>query len=78
MDQQFLKVKSLSGNTCANVFTNGWVTKVHETKASKNTTESLCIFSSDAACQMHSNLAAEVEGRNTEFQNEVCRLKIQM
>lgn len=82
MDQMFSKVKSLSGNTCANVFTNGKVTKVYPlpSTSSLNLTNSLQDFADDVGIPalIHSDLAASVEGRHTDFQKLVRKLRTRM
>ena len=62
----------MSGNTCANVFTNGKVTKVYPlpSTSSVNLTNSLQDFADDVGIPslIHSDLAAAVEGQHTDFQ----------
>jgi len=62
----------MSGNTCANVFTNGKVTKVYPlpSNSSANVTNSLQDFADHVGIPslIHSDLAAAVEGRHTDFQ----------
>ncbi len=71
MDQMFSKIMSVGGDTCANVFINGKYTKVYPmvSKASTNIADTLVMFSDDVGIPsvLHSDLAAEVEGRHTQF-----------
>jgi len=66
MDQMFSRTKSMSGKTCANVFTNGKVTKVYPlpSTSSANLTNSLQDFADNVGIPslIHSDLAAAVEG----------------
>jgi len=82
MDQMFSRTKSMSGNTCANVFTNGKVTKVYPlpSTSSANLTNSLQDFADDVGIPslIHSDLAAAVEGRHTDFQKLVRHLRTKM
>ena len=72
----------MSGNTCANVFTNGKVTKVYPlpSTSSANLTNSLQDFADDVGIPslINSDLAAAVEVRHTEFQKLVRHLRTKM
>jgi len=72
----------MSGNTCANVFTNGKVTKVYPlpSTSSANLTNSLQEFADNVGIPslIHSDLAAVVEGRHTDFQKWVRHLRTKM
>jgi hypothetical protein len=68
MDQMFSRTTSMSKNTCANVFTNGKVTKVYPlpSTSSANLTNSLQDSADDVDIPslIHLDLAAAVEGRH--------------
>jgi hypothetical protein len=72
----------MSGNTCANVFTNGKVTKVYPlpSTSSTNLTNSLQDFADNVGIPslIHSDLVAAVEGRRTDFPKLVGHLRTKM
>jgi hypothetical protein len=82
MDQMFSRTKSMSGNTCANVFTNGKVTKVYPLPPTSwpNLTNALQDFDDNVGIPslIHSDLAAADEGRHTDFQKLVRHLRTKM
>ena len=82
MDVLQLKVKSLNGNSYANLFTNGKYTRVYPTagKSSREFADSLTNFMDDVGIPntVFCDLAPEYVGPRTLFMKEVRRLKIRM
>lgn len=79
-DTLFSKVKSLRGNTCAQVITNGAYTRVTPLPSRKYVAQALTEMSDDIGIPdvLVADLAPEMEGRHTEFQKEIRRLKIRI
>ena len=82
MDALQSKVKSLNGNSYANLFTNGKYTRVYPTagKSSREFADSLTDFTDDVGIPdtVFCDLAPEYVGPRTPFMKEVRRLKIRM
>jgi hypothetical protein len=81
-DTMFSKTKSLNGNRCAQVYTNGRFTKVYpmESKSSACIANSLQDFADNVGIPdtLVCDLATEQTGRNTPMMQEVRRLRICM
>jgi hypothetical protein len=69
LDTLIAKVKSLLGNKCANVFTNGKYTKVVPMTSWKEAAESLIDFTDDVGIPetLVTDGATEFTGRHTDF-----------
>jgi hypothetical protein len=69
LDMMIAKVKSLLGNKCANVFTNGKFTKVVPMTSRKEAAESLIDFTDDVGIpeMLMTDGATEFTGRHTDF-----------
>jgi hypothetical protein len=69
LDTMIAKVKSLLGNKCANVFTNGKFTKVVPMTSHKEAAESLIDFTDDVGIpeMLMTDGATEFTGRHTDF-----------
>ena len=82
MDALQSKVKSLNGNSYANLFTNGKYTRVYPTagKNSREFADLLTDFTDDVGIPdtVFCDLAPEYVGPRTPFMKEVRRLKIRM
>ena len=82
MDTLFSKTTSINGKTCANLFTNGKLTKVYPLtdKTSVSMTESLIDFADDVGAPdtIFCDLAPEYVGPKSEFQREIRRLRTKM
>ncbi len=80
MDTLFSRVKSLNNNTCANVFTDGYYTRVFPlpNKSSESVSSSLTDFADDVGIPdtLVCDQATEYIGPHTLFQKEVRQLKI--
>jgi hypothetical protein len=81
-DTMFSKTKSLNGNQCAQVYTNGRFTKVYlmESKSSACIANLLQDFADDVGIPdtLICDLATEQTGRNTPMMQVVRRLRIRM
>jgi hypothetical protein len=81
-DTMFSKVKSINGNRCAQVYTNGRFTKVYpmESKSSACIADTLQDFADDVGIPdtLICDLATEQTGRNTPMQKEIRCLRIHM
>ena len=77
-DTLLSKVKSIRGNTCANVFTQGRFTKVVPMTARSDVGQSLVYFTDNVGIpdRLRTDLAPEIVGNNTEFQAQAKRLGI--
>ena len=82
MDQLFSNVKSINGNSCANVFTNGKLTQTYpkEGKGTLHMADSLVQLSEDVGIPdtLICDLAPEYVGPKTEFRKEIRRLRINL
>jgi hypothetical protein len=69
LDTMIAKVKSLLGNKCANVFTNGKFTKVVPMTSHKEAAKSLIDFTDDVGIpeMLMTDGATEFTGRHTDF-----------
>ena len=74
------KVKSLNGNTCANVFTQGKFTSVIPMAAKSESGKSLTSFTDDVGIpeSLITDGAGEFTGKNTEFVREARRMRIKL
>ena len=79
-DTLFSKVKSLQGNTCAQVFTNGNYTTVYPLTTKGDIGQSLTDFTDDVGIpdNLMTDGALEAVGPKTEFSQEASRLKIRL
>ena len=81
-DTMFSKVKSIYGNRCAQIYTNGCFTKVYpiESKSSACIANTLQDFADYVGIPdtLVCDLATEQTGRNTPMMKEVRRLRIRM
>ena len=80
-DTLFLKVISIQGNTCAQVFTNGSFTTVHTLDSKAKVAQALTEFANDVGIPdslLVSDGAPKIVGPRTDFMKEVCRLKIKL
>ena len=79
-DTLFTKVKSLQGNVCAQVYTNGSYTTVHPMTSKSRVAETLTEFTDDTGIPdtLTSDGAPEIVGAKTDFMREVNRLKIRL
>jgi hypothetical protein len=79
-DTLFAKVKSLQGNVCAQVYTNGSYTTVHPMTSKSRVAETLTEFADDTGIPdtLTSDGAPEMVGAKTDFMREVNRLKIRL
>ena len=80
MDHLTSKTKSLNGNVGAWVITNGSFTEVYPVDHRNKVAEALTDFAQDVGIptDLRCDLAPEVTGRHTKFQEEVRRLKVRM
>ena len=80
VDQLFAKTKSLRGNSCATVFTNGKFTAVYPAETRKHAGQALADFAQDVGIPEHltADLAGELSGKHTEFMQHVRHLRIQI
>ena len=78
VDTLMSKVKSVTGNTCANVFTQGKFLKVVPMPARSAAGESLIDFTDDIGIpeQLVTDGAGEFTGRDTEFVKQCRRMRI--
>jgi hypothetical protein len=81
-DTLFSKVKSLDGNVCAQVFTNGHYTRVFPmpSKSSENIAKALREFIDDVGVPdtLICDLATEQVGRHTPMMQEIRRFHIKL
>ncbi|KAI2489216.1 Reverse transcriptase (RNA-dependent DNA polymerase) [Fragilaria crotonensis] len=79
-DTLFSKVISLKGNSCAQVFTNGYYTSVHPLPSKSKVSQALTEFADDTGIPdtLISDGATEMTGPKTEFMKEVNRLRIRL
>ena len=79
-DTLISKIKSLLGNTCANVFTQGKFTKVVPAAAKSDAGKTLVEFTNDVGIPeaMIADGAGEFTGKNTDFVKEARRMRIKM
>ena len=80
MDTVLSKVKSKSGNTCANVFTQGKFTKVIPMRGRTDAAESLIDFTDDVGIPevLMTDQAAELSKPMTDFVKETRRMRIRL
>ena len=82
MDTLFSKVKSLGGNTCAQLITNGTFTRIYpmESKASTHIAVALNAFVGDVGIPdtLVCDLASEQTGKNSDVMTLIRRLNIKM
>ena len=80
MDTMFSKVKSILGNTCTNVFTQGKFTRVVPMSGSTEARKSFCDFTDDVGIPetLWVDGAGEFTGKHTDFVKETrrCRTKL--
>ena len=78
LDEMFSKTKSLRGNTCATVFTDGKFTATYPLSSKADAGKTLDEFAQDVGIPEHlvTDLAGELSGPHTEFMKHVRRLKI--
>ncbi len=76
----YLKVISIQGNTCAQVFTNESFTTVHPLDSKAKVAQALTEFANDVGIpdSLLSDGAPEIFGPRTDFIKEVSRLKIKL
>ena len=76
----FSKVISIQGNTCAQVFTNGSFTTVHQLNLKARVAQALTEFANNVGIpdMLLSDGAAEVTGQHHDFIKEVNRLRIRL
>jgi hypothetical protein len=76
----FSKVKSLQGNICAQVYTNGCFTTVHPLTSKSRVGDTLTEFSDDTGIPdtLTNDGAPEMVGPKTDFMKAVNRLKIRL
>ena len=74
------KVKSITGNKCANIFTQGKFAKVVPMTVHSESGQSLVDFTDDVGIPKHlvTNGAAEFTGMATEFVKEARRMRIRL
>ncbi len=79
-DTLFSKVQSLSGNKCAQLFTNGEYTALYPSTSKANAGKALGDFTEDVGIpeELTADLAGETTGKNTEFMKHVYDLRIKM
>ena len=79
-DTLFSKVKSIKGNKCAQVYTNGSFTSVHPMTSNSQIGQTLTDFSDDVGIPdtLYTDAAIEAVGPHTDFSREVNRLKIRL
>ena len=77
-DTVLAKVKSLRGNGCANVFTNGKYTKVEPMVSRADAGKSLVDFTDDVGIPeiLITDGAGEFTGKNTEFVKHARRMRM--
>jgi hypothetical protein len=80
LDHMQSRVKSLSQNTGAFVYTTGEFTKVYPVTTTSKAGETLAEFARDVGVptDLRTDLASYFTGRNTEFVNEAKRLRIKV
>jgi hypothetical protein len=80
LDTLIAKVKSLLGNKCANVFTNGKYTKVVPMTSQKEAAESLIDFTDDVGIPetLVTDDATEFTGKHTDFIKQARRMRIKL
>ena len=80
LDTLIAKVKSLLGNKCANVFTNGKFTKVVPMASRTEAGESLVDFTDDVGIPevLVTDGATEFTGRHTDFIKQARRMRIKL
>ena len=74
------KVKSIRGNTCANIFTQGRFTKVVPMTARSDAGQSLLDFTDDFGIpkRLVTDGIVEFTGRGKQFVKEACHMRIQL
>jgi hypothetical protein len=79
-DTFFLKVTSIQGNACAQVFTNGSFTTVHPLDSKAKVAPALTEFANDVDIRVSllSDGAPKIVGPRTDSMKEVSRLKIKL
>ena len=79
-DTLLSKVKSILGNTCANVYTQGKFTQLVPIISRKDAGESLVEFSDDVGIpeDLTTDGATEFTGRHTKFVKEARRMQIRL
>ena len=79
-DTLFSKVKSIQGNTCAQVYTNGCFTSVYPMASKSRIGQSLTDFSDDIGIPdtLTTDGAPEAVGPNSDFVKEANRLKVRL
>ena len=79
-DTLISKVKSIQGNTCANIFTQGKFTKVVPAAARSDAGKTLIDFTDDVGIpeELITDGAGEFTGKNTEFVKEARRMRIKL
>jgi hypothetical protein len=80
LDTLIAKVKSLLGNKCANVFTNGKYTKVVPMASRKEAAESLIDFTDDVGIPETLGMdgVTEFTGKHTDFIKQARRMRIKL
>jgi len=80
LDMLIAKVKSLLGNKCANVFTNGKFTKVVPMASRKDAGESLVDFTDDVGIpeMLTTDGAGEFTGKHKDFLKQARRMRIKL
>jgi hypothetical protein len=80
LDTLIAKVKSLLGNKCANMFTNGNYTKVVPIASQKEAAESLIDFTDDVGIPetLVMNGATEFTGKHTDFIKQARQMQIKL
>jgi hypothetical protein len=80
LDTLIAKVKSLLGNKCANVFTNGKYTKVVPMTSRKEAAESLIDFTDDVGSSetLVTDGATEFTGKHTDFIKQARQMQIKL
>jgi hypothetical protein len=80
MDHLVSKTISLNGNKGAWVYTSGKFTAVYPVDSRTKVSQTLTDFADDVGIpgDLRADLAEELEGRHTNFQKEVKRLRIKM
>ena len=73
-------MKSIQGNTCANIFTQGKFTKVVPAAARSDAGKTLIDFTDDVGIpeELITDGAGEFTGKNTEFVKEARRMRIKL
>ena len=80
LDTLHAKVKSLRGNVCAHVFTQGKYTKVIPQESKKHSAKSLIEFTDDVGIpeSLITDCAVEFTGKATDFVKQARRMRIDM